>query len=152
MSHTPNVQVLLVFKFKFNVAVAIPFLRSVAHRVHVWRKRLQSNLVPLLSLCSGFASSEHSEESNDDISTEDGSGDGASSDTDDEAEKQETLQMKVMRIAKGMTIQDLLTPRRKAEKAKAEKAKADAKAMGVDIKKPLKVDPDGECFECNGLR
>ena len=106
----------------------------------------------MLSLCSGFASSEHSEESNDDISTEDGSGNGASSDTDDEAEKQETLQMKVMRIAKGMTIQDLLTPRRKAEKAKAEKAKADAKAMGVDIKKPLKVDPDGECFECNGLR
>ena len=38
---------------------------------------------------------------------------GVSSDTDDEAEKRETLQMKVMRIAKGMTVSDLLTPRSK---------------------------------------
>ncbi len=52
-----------------------------------------------------------SEDEPEDEEEEEEADDGVSSDTDDEAEKTETLQMKVMRIAKGMTVSDLLTPR-----------------------------------------
>ena len=93
----------------------------------------------------GFAGEGKGDDAGDEEDSADGISDDsiedASSDTDDEAEKQETLQMKVMRIAKGLTIQDLLTPRGKEkEKAKAKKGAGGDAGGAVKSRKP---DPDG---------
>lgn len=51
-------------------------------------------------------------------------------DTDDDKEKEEKLQMMVMKTAKGMTINDLITPRPKEKKSK-KKALPDVDPMGA---------------------
>lgn len=56
-----------------------------------------------------------------------------SSDTDDDVERHEKLQLMVMKTAKGLTIEDLVTPRKaeKKGKAKAATAPTDAEPGGA---------------------
>jgi hypothetical protein len=58
-----------------------------------------------------------------------------SSDTDDEAEKMEKLQLMVMKTAKGITVQDLITPRgtRKKKGKPAEVPKGEDPGLRVDV-------------------
>ena len=101
--------------------------------------------------CAGiYADAGDGSESDDSMSDSGDDMSSVSSDSDDEAAKNERLQLMVMKTAKGIAVQDLLTPRGdKSKKKKKKEEKDGAKPSDAAAQAAAAAAGAGACWYCD---